>query len=299
MYPDNCSHLVRKFHEGGRKTYILVGIGGGDINKPRLQEPGVLLVTSTLLGFKVLTYSRRIDRRPKRNDFIRYKLCTPIMHSTYHFPHCLARVFLLCQPLHLQPPRKVPGIAEEERPSIQVRLDQRKQVCFDWMRRVLNGNIWVEWHDLELVRIEDVVRGYSTKPLAVGDKNEVFRCQFIWGKSEVPHGRHAFQGHAHMVRVINPTIPWIALPNRIAPFGGGVPGAACDGCEQTKSMVNVPRRTVDHDITRGPVYRQRRRIGGFGWKEGIGFIVDVPRIKKSEKWARIEAERRVQVEMPE
>ena len=78
-----------------------------------------------------------------------------------------------------------------------------------------------------------------------------------------------------------------------------MPGAVCDGCEQTKSMVNVSRRTVDNDITRGPVHRQRRRIGGFGWKEGIGFIVDVPRIKKSEKWARIEAERRVQVEMPE
>ena len=40
-----------------------------------------------------------------------------------------------------------------------------------------------------------------------------------------------FGEHAHMVRAIVPTIPWIALPYRIAPFGGGVPGAERDSCK--------------------------------------------------------------------
>lgn len=172
-------------------------------------------------------------------NFIRYTLRHTFEHDTYRFPQCLSSVCLLLQPLHLQPPRKVPGVAEEKRPSIQVRLDQRKQVCFHRVRRVLNGHIRVEWHDFELVRVEDIIAAYSAEPLAVRDKDEVFRYQLIWGKSEAPHGEHAFWGHAHMVREISPTIPWIALPYRIAPFGGGVPGAICDNCERTRSTENA------------------------------------------------------------
>lgn len=163
----------------------------------------------------------------------------------------------------------------------------------------MNGHVWIEWQDFELVCVEDVVRGYPAKPLAAGDKNEVLRCQFIWGKSEAPHGRHEFLGHAHRVRVINPTIPWIALPNRIAPFGGGVPGAICDSCRRNGSMERVARLTVDNDIARGPVHCQRWRSGGFGWEECVRFIVGVSRTEKSENWSGIKAERKVQVKMLE
>ena len=176
----------------------------------------------------MLTYSRRIDRRPRQQISSTYAAHT-ITHDTYGFPHRLPRVCLLRQPLRLQPSREVPSVAEEKRPSIQMRLDQRKQVRFHRMRRILNGNIRVKWHDLELGCVPDVVQGYSSIPLAVGDKNEVLRWWFIWGKSEAGHTENTrFGEHAHMVREIKPTIPWIALPNRIAPFGGGVPGAKCD-----------------------------------------------------------------------
>ena len=165
-----------------------------------------------------------------------------------------------------------------------MRLDQRKEVRFHWVRGVLNRHIRIERHDLELGCVEDVVCAYSTKPLTVGNKNEVFRYQFIWGKSEVsvPHGKHAFQGHAHRVRVISPTIPWIALPNRIAPLGGEVPGAVCDKCERIRSVAHAPRRTVDNDITRGSIHRQRWRSGGFGRKECVRFIIGVPETEKSD-----------------
>ena len=98
-----------------------------------------------------------------------------ITHDTYDFPHRLARTCLLRQPLHLQPPREVPRVAEEERPSIQVGFDQSKQVRFHGMRRILNGHVWIEWQDLEFVCTPDVVHVYPSKPLMVGDKNEVFR----------------------------------------------------------------------------------------------------------------------------
>jgi len=199
----------------------------------------------------------------------------------------------------LESPRNVPSVAEEKRASIQVRLDQRKQVRFHGMRRVLNRRVRIEWHDFELICMHDVVCADSTEPLAVGDKNEVFRCQFIQDKSEVPRGRHAFQEHAHRVRVISPTIPWIALPNRIAPFGGGVPGAICDDCKWTRSMVYVSRRTVDNDITRGPEHCQRWRSGRFCREECVGLIVNVPGTEESENQARIEAEKGIQVEMLE
>lgn len=62
-------------------------------------------------------------------------------------------------------------------------------------------------------------------------------------------GDTRFREHVHKVREIKPTIPWIALPYRIAPFGGGVPGAICDGLRQNGSVAHVARRTVDNNIT--------------------------------------------------
>jgi len=117
-----------------------------------------------------------------------------ITRDTYNFPHRLACVCLLRQPLRLQPSCEVPRVAEEKRPSVQVGLDQSKQVGLHRMRRILNGHVWIEWHDLEFVCTPDVVHVYSSKPLAVGDKNKVFRWKFVRGKSEVPHGRHELQG---------------------------------------------------------------------------------------------------------
>ena len=99
-----------------------------------------------------------------------------------------------------------------------------------------------------------------------------------------------FGGHAHKVREINPTIPWIALPNRIAPFGGGVPGAIRDSYERMGSMVHVSGRTVDNDIARGPVDGQRWRIRRLGWEECISLIIGVPRIEKSKKLEGTKAE---------
>jgi len=254
---------------------------------------------STQFDSQVLTYSRKIGRRPKTTNVHSIYAANAINHDTYRFPQRLARVRLLLQPLHLQPPRKVPGVAEEKRPSIQMRLDQRKQVRFHRMRRVLNRHVRIERHDLKLVCVEDIVRAYSSKPLAVGDKDEVFRCQLIWGKSEAPHRQHAFRCHAHKVREINPTIPWIALPYRIAPFGGGVPGAICDNCKRTRSTENASRRTVDNDIAGSPVHRQRWRRGWLGWRECVRVIVDVPRTEISEIWTGAKAERRIQVEVLE
>ena len=101
------------------------------------------------------------------------------------------------------------------------------------------------------------------------------------------------------MREIKPTIPWIALPNRIALFGGGVPGAICDGCRRNGSTVYVSGRTVDNDITRSSVYRQRWRIERFYWGECVGVIVDVSRIEKSKKLEGMKAEKTIQVEMLE
>ena len=108
-----------------------------------------------------------------------------------------------------------------------------------------------------------------------------------------------FGEHAHIVRAINPTIPWIALPNRIAPFGGGVPGAICDSCKRSRSRVNGPRRTVDDDITRGPKDRQRGRIGWLSWEECVGFIVDVPGTEISKNCRGMRTKKKVQVEVLE
>lgn len=56
-----------------------------------------------------------------------------ITHDTYRFPHRPARIRLLREPLNLQPPRKVPSVAEEKGAPIQMRLDQRKQIRFHRM----------------------------------------------------------------------------------------------------------------------------------------------------------------------
>ena len=58
--------------------------------------------------------------------------------------------------------------------------------------------------------------------------------------------------------------------------------------------------TVDNDITRGPVNRQRWRIGRFCREECVRFIVNVPRIEKSEKkLGGMKAEKKIQVEVLE
>jgi len=106
-----------------------------------------------------------------------------------------------------------------------------------------------------------------------------------------------FREHAHRVRVINPTIPWITLPNRIAPFGGGVPGAICDRCRRTRSTVHVAGRTVNNDNTRGPIDRQRGRSCRFGRGKCVRLIVDVPRTEKSGNCEGKKAEKRIQVEL--
>lgn len=61
--------------------------------------------------------------------------------------------------------------------------------------------------------------------------------------------------------------------------------------------MHAGRHTVDNNITRAPVDRQRGRIGGFCWDECVRLIVDVPRIEKSGNLEEIEAGREIQVEM--
>jgi hypothetical protein len=56
------------------------------------------------------------------------------------------------------------------------------------------------------------------------------------------------------------------------------------------------RQTVNNDITRCPIDRQRWRIGGLGWEECVGFIVGVPRTETSIKRERMK-EKKVQVEV--
>lgn len=102
----------------------------------------------------------------------------------------------------------------------------------------------------------------------------------------------SYREHAHRVREIKPTIPWIAFPNLIAPFGGGVPGAICEVVGEMEAAVHVSRRTVDNNITRGPVDSQRWRIERFCWAECVRVIVDVPGIGKSKKLEGMKAERK-------
>ena len=71
----------------------------------------------------------------------------------------------------------------------------------------------------------------------------------------------------------------------------------CDSCERSRSIVHAPRRTVNNNITRSPVYRQRWGTRGLGREECVGFIVNVPRTEKSEIWTGVKTERKIQVEV--
>ena len=62
-------------------------------------------------------------------------------------------------------------------------------------------------------------------------------------------------------------------------------------------MERAPKQTVDNDIARGSIDRQRGRIWRFCWEECVRFIVGIPRTESSKRGEGIKTRSAIQVKM--